>query len=94
MPDDLVKVAQEQAAKIAKTHDRSTSIKSPAPKPSTITPPPLSSSAKKDTYGASASNQQPTDQSADLKEAAHNKVPADLNDSEKKFRVNTCLDPK
>jgi hypothetical protein len=92
MPDDLVKVAQEQAAKIAKTHARSTSIKSPAPKPSTITP--LSSSAKKDAYGASASNQQPTDQSADLKEASHNEVPTDLNDPEKKFWVNTCLDPK
>jgi hypothetical protein len=29
------KVAQEQAAKIAKTHDGSTSIKSPTTKPST-----------------------------------------------------------
>jgi hypothetical protein len=70
-------------------------IKSPAPKPSMIDfpRPPL---AKKGTYGASASNQQPTDQSANLKkkEAADKKVPVDLNDLEKKFWVSTCLDPK
>jgi hypothetical protein len=33
------KAPQEQAAKIAKTHDGSISIKSPAPKPSTIDSP-------------------------------------------------------
>jgi hypothetical protein len=53
-------------------------------------------SAKKGAYGASASNQQPVDQSADLKkkEAIDKEVPADLNDPEKKFRVSTCLNLK
>jgi hypothetical protein len=72
-------VAQEQAAKIAKMHGGSTLIKSPAPKPSTIDP-----ATKKGVYGASASNQQPVDQSVDLKkEAADKDVLADLNDPKK-----------
>jgi hypothetical protein len=54
------KAAQEQVAKVVKTHGGSTSFKSPAPKPLTIgTPRPPST--KKDTYGASVSNQQPAD---------------------------------
>jgi hypothetical protein len=90
------KTAQEQAAKIARMYNSSTSIKSPTSKPSTIDSP-RPSSAKKDAYGASVSNQQPADQSTDLKKkkvAADKEVPADLNDLEKKFRVSTCLDPK
>jgi hypothetical protein len=44
------KAAQEQTAKIAKTHDGSRSLKSPTPKPSMIdSPQPLS--AKKGVYG-------------------------------------------
>jgi hypothetical protein len=88
-------VAQEQATKIAKMHDSSTSIKSPTSKPSMIDslrPP----SAKKDACGALASNQQLVDQSADLKkkEVADKEVPAILNDPKKMFRVSTSLDPK
>jgi hypothetical protein len=88
------KAAQEQAAKIAKTHDCSTSFRSSTPKPLAINSPrpPL---AKKGTYGTSVSNQQPTDQSTDLKkEDADKEVLADLNDSEKKFWVSISLDPK
>jgi hypothetical protein len=92
------KAAQEQAAKIVKTHGGSTSTKSPAPKSSTIEPPspPGPPSGKKGAYGTSASNQQPADQSMDLKkkEAADKEVPADLSDPEKKFRVSTCLNLK
>jgi hypothetical protein len=50
------KVAQEQAAKVAKTQGGSTPLRSPTLKPSTVgTPQPPS--AKKDTYVASPSNQ-------------------------------------
>jgi hypothetical protein len=88
------KATQEQAAKIAKTHDSSSSFKSAAAKPLTIDSP-RPSSAKKGAYGASASNQQPTDQSAGLKkEVADKEVPANLNDPKKKFQVSTCLDSK
>jgi hypothetical protein len=74
------KAAQAHVAKIAMTHDGSTSFKSLVPKPSTIDSP-RSPSAKKGAYGASASNQQPTDQSVVLKkEAIDKEVPADLND--------------
>jgi hypothetical protein len=53
------KATQDKAAKIVKTHDSSTSFKSSAPKPPTITSPqPLS--AKKGAYGTSTSNQQST----------------------------------
>jgi hypothetical protein len=48
------KVAHEQAAKVAKTFDGSTPLRSPVPKPSTVgtpRPPP----AKKGTHGASGS---------------------------------------
>jgi hypothetical protein len=89
------KAAQEQAAKIAKMHGGSTSMKSPAPKPSTnnsLRSPP----SKKGAYGTSTSNQQPANQSVDLKkkEAVDKDVPADLNNSEKKSRVSTGLDIK
>jgi hypothetical protein len=89
------KVTQEQVAKIAKMPSGSTSFKSPVPKPLMINSPQLPS-AKKGSYDTSASNQQPTDQSVDLKkkEAADKDVPVDLNDPKKKFRVSTDLDPK
>jgi hypothetical protein len=53
-------------------------------------------SAKKDAYGASASNQQPADQSVDpkKKEVVDKEVPANLSDPEKKSWVSTGLDPK
>jgi hypothetical protein len=65
------------------------------PKPSMIHSP-RPPSAKKGAYGASASNQHLIDQLADLKkkEATDKEVSANLNDPEKKFWVNTCLDPK
>jgi hypothetical protein len=82
-------VAQEQVAKIAKTHDGGTSFRSPVPKPLMIGSPPLPRppSAKKGAYGALASNQRSIDQSMNLKkkEAADKEVPADLNNPEKKF---------
>jgi hypothetical protein len=54
------KAAQEQAAKVAKMQGGSTSLISPAPKlPAVRTPRPPS--AKKGTYVASSSNQQPAD---------------------------------
>jgi hypothetical protein len=54
------KAAQEQAAKVVKTLGGSTSLRSSTPKPLTIgTPRPPS--AKKGTYAASPSTQQPID---------------------------------
>jgi hypothetical protein len=53
-------------------HGGSTSFKSLAPKPLTIGSPQLPS-AKVGAYGASASNQQPTDQQADGKKEADDK---------------------
>jgi hypothetical protein len=75
-------------------HGSGTSFKSPASKPLTIDSPRPPSA--KGAYGASASKQQPIDQSVDLKkkEAVDKEVPADLNNLEKKFRVSTSLDPK
>jgi hypothetical protein len=65
------------------------------PKPLTIDSPRLPL-AKKGAYGVSASNQQPADQSTDLKkkETIDKEVLADLNDPKKKFWVSTSLDPK
>jgi hypothetical protein len=84
------KAAQDQVAKIAKTHGDSTSFKSPAPRPSTIGIP----RAKKVTHVASGSGQVHADKTADeKKEATDKEVPVDLNDP-KKFRVSTGLDPK
>jgi hypothetical protein len=60
------KATQEQADKVAKTHDDSTLFKSSAPKPLIIAPP-RSPLAKKGTYVAPVSNQPPTDQQADDK---------------------------
>jgi hypothetical protein len=89
------KAAQEQAAKVAKTHSDSTSFKSSAPKPLTIgTPRPPS--AKKGTYGASTSNQPPADQQADDKKKGTNdkEVPVDPSNLDKKFWISTSLEVK
>jgi hypothetical protein len=87
------KVAQDQAAKVAKTHI--TSFKSPVPKPLTIDSP-RPPSAKKGVYGASASNQQPTDQQADGKkeEADDKEVLVDPSNLNKKLRISTGLEVK
>jgi hypothetical protein len=89
------KAAQEQVAKVAKTHGDSTPFKSPVPKPLTISSP-RPPSTKKGTYGALASNQQPTDQQEDgkKKEANDNEVPVDPNNPDKKLRINTGLEAK
>jgi hypothetical protein len=80
------KVAQEQAAKVVKTHGGSTPFKSSAPKPLTISSPrtPL---AKKGTYGASTSQQPPTDQQAGdkKKEADDKEVLVDPSNPDKKL---------
>jgi hypothetical protein len=60
------KAAQEQSAKFTKTQGDITQLKSPVPKP-LITSSPRPPSVKKDTYVASSSTQQPTDQLADDK---------------------------
>jgi hypothetical protein len=60
------KVAQEQAAKVAKTSNRSNLFRLPVPKPQTISTP-RPPSAKKGTHVASGSNQPPTDQPVDDK---------------------------
>jgi hypothetical protein len=89
------KVAQEQAAKVVKAQGGSTALKSPVPKLLTIGNP-RSPSAKKGTYVASSSNQEPTDQSADdKKKGANNKeILADPSNPDKKLRISTCLDAK
>jgi hypothetical protein len=86
---------QDQATKVAKTHGGSTSLKSLAPKPPMVgSPRPLS--AKKGAYGASVSNQQPTDQPADGKkrEADDKEVPVDTSNPDEKIRISTSLDAK
>jgi hypothetical protein len=89
------KATQEQAAKTAKTHSGSTSFKSTEPKPPTVGSP-RPPSAKKGAYGASASNQQPTDQptGGKKKEADGKEVPVDLSNQDKKVRLNTNLEAK
>jgi hypothetical protein len=83
------KVAQEQAAKVAKMHGGSTLLKSPminSPRPS---------SAKKGTYGASTSKERSADQSADEKKEADDKeVPVDPSNPEKKQHISTDLQAK
>jgi hypothetical protein len=63
---------------VAQTHGGSTTFKSPGTKPLTSGTP-LPPSAKKETYGASASIQPPTNQQADdkEKEANNKQVPID-----------------
>jgi hypothetical protein len=83
------KVAQEQAANVAKMHGSSTLLKSPmisSPRPS---------STKKGTYGASTSKEQPADQSADEKKEADDKeVPVDPSNPDKKQHISTDLQAK
>jgi hypothetical protein len=65
------KVAEVQAAKMAKTFGGGTPFRSPTPKPQT-TDTPWPPSAKKDTHVASGSNQPPVDQQAnDKKKGAY-----------------------
>jgi hypothetical protein len=80
---------------VAKTHNDSTSFKSLAPKPPTIGSP-QPPSAKKGTYGASASNQQPADQPMDgkKKEADDQEVLVDPSNPDKKLRISTGLEAK
>jgi hypothetical protein len=76
-------------------HGGSTSFMLPAPKPSAIGSPrpPL---AKKGVYGASASNQQPADESMNMKkkEADDKKVPVDPSNPDKKLRISMELEAK
>jgi hypothetical protein len=53
-------------------------------------------SAKKGTYGASASNQQPTDQHVDgkKKEVDVKEVPVDPSNPDKKLQISTGLETK
>jgi hypothetical protein len=70
-------------------------MKSPTPKPPiSVTPQPRS--AKKCTYVASRSNQQPADQQVDEKKkgTVDKEVPADLNNPNKKIWISTNLDAK
>jgi hypothetical protein len=80
---------------MVKMHDGGTSFKSPAPKPPTIVSP-RPPSAKKGAYGASTSNQQPVDQSTDVKkkEANDKEVPVDPSNPDKKLWINTGLEAK
>jgi hypothetical protein len=89
------KAAQEQEAKVAKTHGSSTSFKSPAPKPLTIGSP-QPPSAKKGTYGASASNQQHVDHQTDgkKKDSDDKKVLVNPSNLDKKLWISTCLEAK
>jgi hypothetical protein len=86
---------QDQAATVTKMHGSSTSFKSPAPKPPMIGSP-RPPSAKKDAYGASASNQQPTNQPTNgrKKEADDKEVSVDPSNLDKKLRISTCLEDK
>jgi hypothetical protein len=89
------KAAQEQIAKVVKTQDDSTMLRSPTPKPLTIdTPRPPS--AKKGTYVASPSNQLLADQPTnDKKKGADDKeILADPSNPDKKPWISTDLDPK
>jgi hypothetical protein len=88
------KASQDEAAKVAKTHDGSASFKSPVPKPPTIGSPrpPL---AKTGAYGASTSNQQHVDQPMDGKKEEDDKeVPVNYSNLDKKLRISTGLGAK
>jgi hypothetical protein len=88
------KAAQDQVAKIAKAHNGNTSFKSLAPKQVTISSP-RPPSAKKGAYGALASNQEPGDQSADIKkkEAVDKEVPVNPSNPDKMLRIAQALRP-
>jgi hypothetical protein len=75
-------------------HGGSTSFKSSTPKPPAICSP-RPPSVKKGTYGASASNQQLTDQLANGKKEADNKeVPINPSNLNKKLQISTCVESK
>jgi hypothetical protein len=82
-------------AKIVKMHDSITSLKSPVPKPSKIDSARLPS-ANRGARGASASNQQPVDQSVDLKkkEGDDKEVTVFPSNPDKKLQINTGLEVK
>jgi hypothetical protein len=86
--------AQDQTAKVVKTHGGSTSFMSSAAKPTTISsprPPP----AKKGAYGALASNHHHAEQPKDGKKEADDKeLPVDPSNPYKKLRISTCLEAK
>jgi hypothetical protein len=89
------KEAQELATKVAKAHERSTPIRTAAPKPlaaDTHRPP----GEKKSTFMGSTSNQPIADQPVvDKKKwAAHKEVVVDPDDMNKKLRLGTELDAK
>jgi hypothetical protein len=72
----------------------STLLRSPMPKPLTISNP-RPPSAKKGTYVASPSYQLPADQPVDDKKGIDDKeVPVDPNNLDKKLQISTNLDPK
>jgi hypothetical protein len=77
------------------THGGSTLFKLLVPKPLMIVSP-RPPSAKKGAYGASASNQQPTDQSEDgkKKETNDKEVPVDPSNPDKKLRISIGLEAK
>jgi hypothetical protein len=76
---------------VVKTHNGSTSFKSPPPKPLTIASP-QPPSAKKGAYGTSTSNQQPVDHPADGKNEADDKeVPVIPSNPDKKLRISAIV---
>jgi hypothetical protein len=89
------KVAQEQAANVAKTQGGSTPLKSWAPKP-LIASSPWPPSARKCIYVASPSNQQPIDQPVDDKKKGvdDKEVPVDSRNPDKKVRISIGLNAK
>jgi hypothetical protein len=84
------KAVQEQAAKVAKTEGGSNSLRSSMSKPLIIDSP-RPPSAKKGTYTASPSTQQPANQPADdTKKGADDKeILADPSNPDKKLRIST-----
>jgi myo-inositol-hexaphosphate 3-phosphohydrolase len=89
------KAAQDQVAKMVKTHGDSTSFKSPVPKPPTISSP-RPPSVKKGAYGALVSNQQPADQPVDGKneEADDKEVLVNPSNPDKKLWISSGLEAK
>jgi hypothetical protein len=88
------KEAQELVAKMAKTHRRSTLVRTVAPKPPTGgTPRPPTE--KKSTFVGSTSNQSAVNQSVDDKKGSTDKeIPVDPNNTNKKHHLSTELEPK
>jgi hypothetical protein len=90
----MKKAAQDQVAKIASMHIGSTSFKSLAPKPSTVSSP-RPPSAKKGMYDASVSNQRPANHLTDVKKEADDKeVLVDSSNLDKKLRISIGFEAK